>query len=289
MTGRRLCLGVLVGLLLAAPAWAKPPVWVAHGKHADVVLFGSVHLLPGDIDWEPDALAQALTRADELWFETPLDEAGQLSISRSSLARGFLPPGQRLSDLLPPGGQDRLKAAAEAVGLSLERLEPLQPWFADLTLSGAAYQMQGARADQGVERRLTAAAPQAQRRAFETAEQQISMFADDPPADQIASLQDTAREILEDPHAYQRLVDAWLKGDVAAIDREGVEPMRAVSPALFKVLVSDRNAAWTRVLMQRLKGKGHAVVVVGVGHLIGSQGVPARLRALGVRVDGPLP
>jgi uncharacterized protein YbaP (TraB family) len=41
------------------------------------------------------------------------------------------------------------------------------------------------------------------------------------------------------------------------------------------------------VLDARLKGHGHTVVVVGIGHLIGPDGVPARLRALGYSVTGP--
>jgi uncharacterized protein YbaP (TraB family) len=36
-----------------------------------------------------------------------------------------------------------------------------------------------------------------------------------------------------------------------------------------------------------MKGHGRTVVVVGVGHLIGPGGVPARLRALGYSVTGP--
>jgi uncharacterized protein YbaP (TraB family) len=40
-------------------------------------------------------------------------------------------------------------------------------------------------------------------------------------------------------------------------------------------------------LDQRLKGKGRTVVVVGVGHLVGADGLPARLRALGYSVTGP--
>jgi uncharacterized protein YbaP (TraB family) len=63
--------------------------------------------------------------------------------------------------------------------------------------------------------------------------------------------------------------------------------MRKAAPTLFRTLVTERNVRWTKVLDQRLKGHGRTVVVVGVGHLIGPGGVPARLRALGYSVTGP--
>jgi len=82
-------------------------------------------------------------------------------------------------------------------------------------------------------------------------------------------------------------VRAWMAGDLKAIDREALKPLRKASPSLFQHLVTDRNARWTAALDQRLKGHGRAVVVVGMAHLVGPDGVPARLRALGYRVEGP--
>ena len=66
-----------------------------------------------------------------------------------------------------------------------------------------------------------------------------------------------------------------------------MEPLRETSPTLYRRLVIERNARWTQVLDARMKGHGRTVVVVGVGHLIGPDGVPARLRALGYSVTGP--
>jgi uncharacterized protein YbaP (TraB family) len=89
------------------------------------------------------------------------------------------------------------------------------------------------------------------------------------------------------PDEFQALVRTWMAGDLAGLDREALEPLRKASPSLFRRLVTDRNAHWTEVLDQRLKGHGRTVVVVGMGHLIGQDGLPARLRALGYRVEGP--
>jgi len=293
MRRARILLAILA-LLWPAVVRAEPPLWVLHGRGATVTLFGSVHVLPHDVDWEPAALKRALQDADELWFETPIDPAALLDASRQALAKGLLPEGRSLSDMLSPDGRARLRKAEEDLRLPGPQMERLRPWMAELSIGEAAYARDGASADQGVERQLADAAPQARREAFETTAQQIAMFAGTSDAVQVASLEDTLHDLQDDPDQSRRLIDAWLKGDLGGIDKEGVQALRQSSPALFKVLLTDRNAAWTKVLLRRLEARPprhgrptRIVVVVGVGHLTGAGGVPALLRRKGVRVDGP--
>ncbi|MGZ3274295.1 MAG: TraB/GumN family protein [Caulobacteraceae bacterium] len=280
-------------LLLPAAAWARPPMWVAHGSGATIVLFGSVHVLPRGADWEPEALKQALAEADELWFETPIDEAAALDIAREALAKGMLPEGQSLSAKLSAKGRARLKREAEALHLPAAQLDRLRPWYAEVAIGEAAYAKEGVTADQGVERQLAGAAPQAARRAFETGAQQIDLFAGQSEPVQVASLEDTLRDLEEDPGQSKRLIDAWLKGDIKGLEKEGLEEMRRDSPQMFDVVLTRRNAAWLSTLSTRLRAPSaggrpaKVVVVVGVGHLVGPGGVPALLRAKGFRVDGP--
>src|SRR6201999_777797 len=107
---RRLIVSVAALVLLApAMAWATPPVWVRHGRGATITLFGSVHVLPHDLDWEPGALKTALAGADELWFEIPIDPADLLDATQEALKKGMLPSGQNLSSLLSKDGKARLK------------------------------------------------------------------------------------------------------------------------------------------------------------------------------------
>jgi uncharacterized protein YbaP (TraB family) len=291
---KRLLLILVFALLAPTLAWAKPPVWVLHGKGATITLFGSVHILPRDVDWEPEALKRALSQADELWFETPIDPAALLDATRLALAKGMLPEGQSLSNLLSDDGKTRLQREAEALRLPEPQLERLRPWLAELTIGEAAYARDGATADQGVERQLADSAPQAKRHSFETPAQQIDMFAGASTAVQVRSLQDTLRDLEEDPGQSRRLIDAWMKGDLKAIEKEGVEELRSESPEMFATLLTNRNAAWVKVLLKRLNAappKGgrpaRIVVVVGVGHLVGPGGVPDLLRRRGIRVDGP--
>jgi uncharacterized protein YbaP (TraB family) len=177
---------------------------------------------------------------------------------------------------------------AKAYGADIALLDRLKPWMAEVVLSGAAFRKAGAAGQDGVEKAVAAEVPPgAAKRAFETPREQIEILAGAPMAEQIASLRETVREMEHDPDEYAKLVRAWMAGDLAEIEREGLEPLRRASPTLFESLVSQRNIRWTAALDARLKGHGRTVVVVGMGHLIGPGGVPARLRALGYQVEGP--
>lgn len=274
-----------VGLLLSpATVAAEPAVWTIRDADSTIVLFGSVHLLPDGLDWRPPALDAALEAADDLWFETPT-EGGEGRMATRAL--GMLPAGESLSTKLSPEGRARLERVTGAVGLSPAAVDGLRPWLADVTLSVATLIRDGARAEAGVEAVLANAAPIAERRYFETPWEQVAFLAEAPEADQLASLEETLRQLDEDPELFTRLVRTWLAGDQAALDALGVAPLRTLSPVLYERLIAGRNRRWTETILERLAGSGTTVIVVGAGHLTGPDGVPALLRARGVAVEGP--
>jgi len=267
-----------------APAAAEPAVWTIRDADSTIVLFGSVHLLPAGLDWRPATLDAALAEADDLWFETLTDDAASGLAARRL---GVLPAGESLLSRLTPQGRARLQRQGERLGLSPAAVDHLRPWLADLTLSVAALLQDGAFADAGVERTLETAAPAATRRYFETPAEQIEFLAGAPEVDQLASLEETLRQLEEDPELFSRLVRAWLAGDQAAIEALGVAPIRTLSPVLYERLLAGRNRRWAEIILARLAGSGTTVMVVGAGHLTGPDGVPALLRARGVAVEGP--
>ena len=278
----------LAAALAGGCARAEPPVWVVSDKDSELVLFGSVHVLPADADWASPVLERTLKSADDLWFELPVDPAVAEESSRTALRLGLLPQGQSLSKLLKPEDAQRMARVAQAYGVDPAMLEAFQPWLAEMALAGAAFRRARASDENGVEEAVSAAAPaSAQRRAFETPAEQIGFFVGAPMPEQIASLNQTVREMEHEPDEFVLLVQAWASGDLEAIDRQALAPLRRVAPTLFRRLVTERNARWAATLDARLKGRGRTVVVVGVGHLIGPEGLPARLRALGYSVKGP--
>ncbi len=270
-----------VAVFVAAEASAAPPLWLAVRGQTRLYLFGSVHLLPAGLDWEPPALADVQRRARWLWFEIPIDAASDAAAARQAAAKGALPAGESLWSVLPAPVAAKVKRAALAVSVSPAALAHDRPWLADVALSLAADIAGGGSAGDGVERRVQAATPLAVgRRAFETAGQQIDFLADAPRSDQIASLEATAEEILDRPATYHRVLTAWLAGDLATLRRDALAPLERASPALFARLITERNRRWAR-LLDRDREAGVGLIVVGMGHLIGPDGLPALLARSG--------
>lgn len=283
-----IALGLAMTLGVVGAAVAQPAMWTVRSRNATLVLFGSIHLLPPGLDWRPPALDAALSKADELWFEVPITALSDQEANTAALARGALPDGRRLSSLVTPDEAERLRRVALALHCDPAAIDQMQPWMAEFTLSVAEDASGGADAYNGVEEQIQALAPlSAKRMAFETAKQQIGFLAGAPRQDQIASLTWTLSQIDNDPSSYRRVVDDWLAADVAAIDRDALEPLKAISPTLYERLIVTRNRAWAKVLSRRLRRPGSLVAVVGVGHMVGPDSLPALLRARGFAVEGP--
>ena len=202
--------------------------------------------------------------------------------------RMALPKGQVLSTLLPKATKARLARVTGGLGFSPAQLEPLKPWAAEVTVGAVYVQAKGARSGAGVEQQIAnAAPPSATLRAFETAEQQIGFFDDVPIKEQVASLGQSLKEIETEPDLFDRIVAAWVAGDARAVSRLAVLPIRKDAPGTYNRLVVDRNRRWVGTIEGLLDRPRRVFIVVGVGHLVGPDSVPALLRRKGVQVEGP--
>lgn len=286
---RRALAGALAALVLATAAQAQPPVWLVTDADSEMVLFGSVHLLPPQLAWKPAALEAALKSADDIWFENPVGDAADRESTKLALSLGTLPPGGSLFALLSRRDAARLQRLVVAYGLDIGLIDRLEPWLAEaLIVQWVLAKDRGAYGDYGVEAAVGAASPPtAQRRWFATNAEHLALMDEAPRKDQIASLRDTLRAIERNRDEYPAMLRAWMAGDLSWLLRHQVEPGRRTAPAQFRRLVTQRNARWSQALDDRLKGKGRTVVIVGMGHMVGRDGLPARLRALGYSVKGP--
>ena len=79
------------------------------------------------------------------------------------------------------------------------------------------------------------------------------------------------------------LLKAWQTGDAAKLEKL-LNEAKEEAPAIYKRLVTDRNRTWLPKLEELARGKENAIVIVGAGHLVGTNGVVELLKRKGYRV-----
>jgi uncharacterized protein len=273
------CLAASMG----APACAAPAMWLVRDSDSEVYLFGTMHALAPGVRWRTPAYEAAYQRADAIWFEADIDKLDATAIG-ALLARYGVDRGQRLSQRLADDDLRRLKQRTARARLSLDRFEQLRPWAAALALSTLPAGAGGQAVEHGPDLVVTRQARQANKaiRTFETAEDQVRMFAGLPEEIELQYLCDVLRG--DDQLKGASLQKAWLDGDLALLGPGLLDPMRDERPAFYEMLLKRRNLGWTDTLTRELAGSGVALVNVGALHLLGEDGLPALLQGRGFTV-----
>lgn len=278
-------LAATLALGAAAPAGAEPALWVLKDHDSTIYLFGTVHYLKPDTKWRSAKIDKALADSAELVLEV----AGLEDPTRvAPLMRSYgLDMSRPLSSKLTPTERARLAEAARTIGIPPERMEPMRPWLAAMTLMTAPALKAGYDPRSGVENVLTADAKIAGKpiSGLETAEQQIRFFADMPEATQIAFLGATLDDVDDAATQLDRMVDGWARGDDRALEREAIDELKRDYPAVYEIAVSRRNRAWADQLKTKLAGSGVSFVAVGGAHLVGPDSVIVELRKRGLKAE----
>jgi uncharacterized protein YbaP (TraB family) len=271
----------------ASAAFATPGLWVVKSPTVTIYLFGTIHLLQQNQDWETPAVREALAASDQIWFEAP-DFEDTATAQKLIPALGY-DAQHPLSTLLPPKALARLRRDASAAGLPQGEatLEPMRPWLAALALADAQMVHAGFDPNAGVEHALLDQWRDSRKpvRGFETLEQQLHFFADMPPQLQEEVLENTLEEFDQGVEKLKAIVAAWMKGDQKTITGLIIDELRKPFPDLYRTLIVARNERWAERIAGMLKENGVRFVAVGAGHLAGPESVQTKLSARGIPVE----
>jgi uncharacterized protein YbaP (TraB family) len=283
--------GALAKLEELGPNGAMPLFWrVDATEGASLYVLGSVHLGPAE-GWQfPPAIHRAFEHANAIAVEVDPTEMHQAAQQMLVARYGMLPPGVTLEQLLSPETWAMLKKQTEQAGLPLDAVERMQPWLVTNLLMVAASRRLGWSPQGGVDATFIGAAGDRSIVSLESAEFQLSLLAGLPAEIQELSLRDTLGRFDDVSDYLTRLVGAWRIGDEAALEDfffASYDEDPAFEP-FFEILIFRRNQSMAerlRVLLDAEQHRGEIVfVVIGAGHVIGSQGVPAILASWGYPV-----
>ena len=265
---------------LAAAPEAGPALWKLTDEDTTIYLFGTVHALPGEIDWYDTRIASAFDASDELVTEIAMNNQ---ATAQALVGSAMLADGQTLRALMSEGDRTEYEAVMSDLGLPPAALDPYEPWLAAMNLSMLPLMQSGIDPAAGVDMVLTQAGETKTKAALETIEQQIALFDEMPMDAQLAFLDSTVEAVPEAASTLRELIDLWVVGDadgLAAKMNEGIS-----DPALYDRLLVQRNANWVNWIEDRLAQPGTVFIAVGAGHLAGADSVQEQLGRRGFEVE----
>lgn len=267
----------------AKAAQAEKPVflWEVRSPTATVYLLGSIHIASGDIYPLDARIERAFQAADTLVLETDLDDASQARAAGLLQQAGTYTPPDSLESHVDAATLAALSKSIAGMGLPVEAFFSMRPWMVSLTLTLARLQALGYRPDLGIDQHFRSAAGAKKVGSLETVDQQVALFRDMTEALQNATLRQTLEELGQLRDIMQRAFNAWRVGDAPGLEALLVAPTRKDFPELYRRLFVERNRRMADAVEAQLKGKGTIFVVVGSGHLVGSDSVLHLLQTRG--------
>jgi uncharacterized protein YbaP (TraB family) len=266
-----------------APQIARPALWEVSDPDTTIYLFGTIHLLPDNLQWRTPKIDQAMTSAQELVVETIVDDKNPAKLMSAMASLGFangLPP---LIQRVPPAERAALQAAIKKSGYPPQALDRMKTWTAAFILLGDRFKELGLSGGvEGVLRNSFSGAGKPVGE-LETNLEQLGFFDRLPEAAQRALLEGAIEENKSMDADFSGMLKAWSRGDVAGIARTFDRDL-ASSPELSQALIRQRNANWSKWIEQRMGQPGAVMIAVGAGHLAGKYSVLEMLKKDGYTV-----
>lgn len=264
-----------------------PAIWVAKDLDSTLYLYGTVHLLPDDLDWQRDDMRQAFNAAGTIFFEVDTGPEGQVEATVLTTSLGLRNDGLRLSDRLDNYQLNLMEAAANNGDITIAALDGMYPWLAAEYLTFAAAQNAGLSAELSADEALKSRAARGGKNIvyLESLETQIRASADLPESIQMDILTETMEQFNTLGTEATQIADQWSVGGTAYLTDRLIRPMKARAPEVFNSLLRDRNRAWAAELSRFMDESGTGFVAVGTAHLLGEDSLLSELREQGYEVQ----
>ena len=271
---------------LAPRSLAESAVWKASKGGNVVYLAGTCHVLrPQDfpLPAEFDTAFRASTR---IFFETDIARMSSPEMQRRVEQEGRFQDGRTLENQLTPAAWKLARDYAEKAGLPAEHVRTFKPWFFILMLMGIELSKIGVTQD-GVDayfhrEALKSRKPTGELESFES---QFGFMINLGKGQESRMIESTIADLRELPAIFESMIAAWRGGNLSKLDELMLADMRREFPEMFRELIVMRNNAWMPKIAELLDSPETEMILVGVAHLAGPEGLLDLLRAKGCAIE----
>lgn len=261
----------------------EPFVWTVAKDGKTSHIMGTIHVGVTLDEALPPALQDEAANARVLMLEIDPSDMDPATL----LAAARLPEGERQDALYPPRVWHEIANQLNTT-MNEQTLRTMRPWFTMLMLLQALVgRMHEGAPPEGMDMTLFRMATETDvtLRPLETVQAQVDALASPPDAEVARMVTDMIEGMQRGENELEVLLEAYRSADLARIGMILLDPdERELAPEFHAALIDRRNEAWMAPLQRELE-QGDAFVAVGLGHLVGPEGILARLRAVGYTVE----
>lgn len=279
-----LCIS-LTGVAIADPGEHAVSMWQVDGYNNQVFLLGSIHLLREQDYPLSDAIYDAYHQAEVLYMELDMDDTDPLADQMLANELGLIQGDRTLRDELGAANYEKAERLAAAAQIPLELLGKAEPWYASIQVELIMLMRVGFNPQYGIESHLLELSRQDDKEilGFETVRQQLEFLDNLSSGAQQEMFMQALAEGNDLGDMMNKMIDAWHRGDNDYLEDNLLSDMQEY-PELNRVIVVDRNIAWSEKIEALLMHEQDYLIVVGALHLVGDNGVPNLLSKKGYEV-----
>ena len=280
---------ILFILLLALTLDAKSILYKVSSNSSTVYILGSIHLAKPELYPLDKAIEKAYTQSSVLVVELDPTSAKSMQVIQSSMmTAGMYPQGKSLKSELTPETYKALSSYLTKIGLSLDLMQPMRPWTVMLQISVMEMMRLGYNPELGIDQHFLSKAKRDNKSILEieSAEEQMALLSKEDKEFQDLLLRYTLEEMDEMEPLLNKMFKSWKAGDAKTL-ASVVDSSLVVDPRLTGIyddLITKRNYKMTKKIQGYLKTKKDYFVVVGAGHVVGTEGIIKLLQKRGFSV-----
>lgn len=261
-------------------------VWVVDSEQKGrLFLCGTIHILREDDYPLAPGYEAAYMFSEKLVLELPPGEGSSPELAKKMSQLGMFSADTSLEANVSAEAWKSVQAWAKRRDLDPSSMNRFRPWFVSILMTAKEYAELGATPDLGVDTHFSgrAQADGKPGEGLETTDFQLQMFASLTNRQQQELLDQTLAELSTVANEYEKMIQAWKKGDLAALHNMLFREAEK-HPDLMNLFLNARNLVWIDKLDAMLRRGDKAMVLVGAAHLTGDTGLIELLKKRGHRV-----
>ena len=282
---RNLMLGIILNLCLSGSVAADTSLWKVQQHTSATYIGGTCHVLRKTDYPLPAEFLKAYEDSDIIVFETEIGELNRPEIQEMIIKKGCYNDDSGLEKVLSPQTYDLLKRYCQTSGIPVFSLNKFKPSLVVLTLLGLELQKLGV--DQtGVDNYFYHKATRAGKKieGLEKVKEQMEFVLSMGEGREDDFIKHSIEELKKTRQIIHELIGAWRQGDEDKLYKLCLAPMKKEYPNLYATLIADRNREWLLKIEHYLQTPQNELILVGVGHLVGADGIIKHLITSGYKV-----